>query len=210
MQGAGLNSQILAQIQSYLTNAGGSAPFGKVTQQFKGIKKADLQVHFFFTEGQNPIMSLPEAGMRLPQATGMNSCSGDIPTQISSYLTDVGGSAPFGSITRKFPGTKKADLEEHFIFSEGQNPTISLPQVGMPPPMKKTRVSTSTPRRKKGSGGSLDVATVEAISTYLQQNGGSAMMGNLSQEFRGVKSAQLNEHFNVTTEGSHQVRVSLW
>lgn len=156
----------------------------------------------------------------------------DVVSQIQSVLASEGALA-LGKVTRMFPGTSKSSLEAHFVFSAGQNPMMSLPgQQGFPaqtfprgvPKMTKEariqmlRQSDSVNqgekimqlRNKHKFGPSLDPNTVARLEQYLATHGGTATMGNLSQEFRGLKKSQLQEHFKIDEFGQHQFTISSW
>ena len=64
-----LDMEKLEGITAYLSACGGAAPLGKVTTQFEGVKKAQLEEHFYLSGPTgNPILSLSpdiEPGMLL-------------------------------------------------------------------------------------------------------------------------------------------------
>merc|ERR1711912_226099 len=58
-----LDDEMLSEITDYLNDCGGSAPLGKVTTAFEGVKKAQLEENFVVTQGADaantdPIVSL--------------------------------------------------------------------------------------------------------------------------------------------------------
>jgi len=55
----------------------------------------------------------------------------------------------------------------------------------------------------------MNAETIAQITEYLTGAGGSAQLGNLTAEFRGLKKAQLVGYFKLDLTGNHQTTVSL-
>jgi len=65
-------------------------------------------------------------------------------------------------------------------------------------------IQNATPEAAAASDvAALDATQVEAIALYLEQHGGALPLGRLTQNFRGLKRAQLETHFELSHVGVH-------
>lgn len=143
--------------------------------------------------------------------------------EITVYLADCGGCCFLGRVSTKFSGIKKAQLEAHFDVEHGDFDTIvHLPgHTGDPDmdaiaqvPVKKRKVGeTSIVKSENGKKDKkkakkdkdpnappppdLEIDVLNEITSFLEECGGSCMLGKLSTKFSGLKKAQLVGHFEV-------------
>merc|ERR1711924_98593 len=121
----------------------------------------------------------------------------EVINEITETLEASGGVMFLGRLASKFEGLKKVQLEGHFELEHGDKDTIvrAFGAEGDPTqgnleegPKKKRR---RTDRRSKDATPlpPLDDETLEKITEYLNDSGGSAALGKLTSEFSGVKKA---------------------
>jgi len=107
---------------------------------------------------------------------------------------------------------KKVQLQEHFAFEDGLDPSSSDPIVSMSGAMPAFSPAVSSNKKRKvvtapSAGKQRKVATAPAgplsgkmkalVTKLLTAEGGSMPLGRLTTLVEGVKKAQLEEHFVV-------------
>lgn len=131
---ASLDPWQVEEMRAYITEQEGSvASLGKMTSQFEGVKKAQVEEHFYVTQtGDGTFAVTLEApsqkairngGLVFAKAVKRERKPADpdappppalTPTQVATigqWLRENGGSASLGKLTSAFPGTKKMQLE---------------------------------------------------------------------------------------------------
>lgn len=148
---------------------GGCLTLGKLTTLFEGLKKSQVEPHFYITpiEGRNGECSVsltPDAGV-----ASLGGLSGAPVTALgvrpaSSYLFQRAGAPAGGGEQQTTEKTKKRRAK---------------PDPNAPPPPQ------------------LEPALVQAIASHLEAEGGTMRLGKITTLFEGVKKVQLDPHFNI-------------
>mmetsp|Transcript_23641 Transcript_23641/g.73639 ORF Transcript_23641/g.73639 Transcript_23641/m.73639 type:complete len:314 (+) Transcript_23641:2-943(+) len=134
-----LDATRVAEVMAFLEASGGSLPLGRLTRQFRGLKKAQLAQHFALVvtgNPQDPVVGLPgctpdwpspakHARLEAAQAGAQTAVAEggereEVPPLEDTKLIEIlgalaasGGTLPLGKLTRQFPGVKKSQLEPH-------------------------------------------------------------------------------------------------
>jgi len=140
-----LDALAIQQIQGYLAQFGGSAPLGKLTSEYPGLKKAQLeQAHFqvVMTPGQADHMvfltgssggsvmrqmghGIASASSQPKQSKAKRPRDDHAPPEpltedqlkdIQMFLQECGGSVGLGKLTTEFEGVKKVQLEAAGLY----------------------------------------------------------------------------------------------
>jgi len=251
---APLGAQVVQRITDHLQRNGGSMPLGKLVSMVEGLKKVQVEQHFYvfpidgpqagnYVVSMTPPTNLATPAFAVHAATFIQEPAGetfgakkkkrkvsmdpnappplDSQTieQISDFLVLNGGTTLLGKLTSAFSGLRKAQLEPHFaLFQAGTGDgewSVSLSQElasfsqqsaeGVMLNAAGTEKATKARRERKMRDPDappppdLDEATVQRITSFLQQEGGSASLGKVSTVFEGVKKVQLEARFQVAS-----------
>jgi len=209
-----LDPEIVQQVRQLVDLCGGTANMGRVSAAFKHIKLSQLEEHFTLVRVRDQWqVQLPEesgqagkvvsymqsAPPRLPTRPGPSRLAPTIPRPSSRPTNRV---SVFGPLT----GSSRAPLPTGAL----------LPPLKAPVPWTTPRVRPSSSRGLPSAPAvlqdepppPLDPEVLHSIEILIEEAGGSAPMGRVSQAFMGVKRAQLQEHFDLQREGD-QWRVSI-
>mmetsp|Transcript_56386 Transcript_56386/g.164841 ORF Transcript_56386/g.164841 Transcript_56386/m.164841 type:complete len:481 (+) Transcript_56386:58-1500(+) len=176
-----LSQESLQAIAAFLEGCGGTLSLGKLTTQFEGVKKVQLEPHFHLAQAANGdfVISL-SADLALPT---LQQQPLDLEGGLAGELGDLGvpssliGVAP---VEQPAPGGKKKKQKQ----KRDRDPDAP------PPP-------------------ALEQAKIDEITAYLQQRGGVARLGRLSTDFPGLKKAQVEPHFLVCGDPAVDMSVCL-
>jgi len=171
-----------AQVEAvavYLEQHGGALPLGRVTQNFKGLKRAQLETYFELsqvgTHGQwevrLPGMESQGAemifqGKALPMDAPLPPLSVDQISAVTNLLAATPGqSMPFMQVCKHVPGIKRKQLEDHFQVLQIDKKRFDISLNGPP-----GRVDTRKTVMQIPAGG------LEPVVQVLQQPPPPAMM----------------------------------
>merc|ERR1712008_397999 len=98
-----LDHAFVQHIAKVLIEAGGALPLGKLTTQFAGVKKAQLEPHV-------AVSAHPRSQTRPPSEI-------DQVNVISAFLQLHGGCVKLGKLCTHFAGVKKVQLQPLFVIA---------------------------------------------------------------------------------------------
>jgi len=219
------------QIAMVIQENGGSMMLGKLTSQFEGLKKVQLEPHFHLsqlTPHGEPIVSFSSATQLRPQQHQQRPplASAAWPTaQAHSRFRPPGpqgqpwsGGSPMGlHAAPPFQVRPGYATQLRFVgLAPGAGlavPTTMAADGDVEPPA--LAAGKAKRQRKKADPDAppppdLSKEVVEQIVDFVQQAGGTASLGKLTTAFEGVKKAQLEPHFSLEkVEGAGEFTVRL-
>jgi len=173
-----LDAQAVEEIRAYIQERGGAVPLGKLSTDRPGLKKAQLEPHFF---------------VGLPQGAVAQNCD---------YVVSLDGSIPAGSLMTGAGSVKRVQYSNAGIGELGglhSHQLLALPSEEAPSePKKKKQKKVQDPNAPPPPP--LEVENVQAITAVLQGCGGSLPLGKLTTQFEGLKKAQLEPHFALVPD----------
>jgi len=192
-----LEPEVVAQVTALLEACGGETWMGKVSQNFKHIRRAQLEPHFEFARlGDQWLVRLPGLASR----GGQDLLAGQSQLKGGGFVQ---------------PGMRGVAVQPGPCFGKGMGarghvaaaPQMMQGRAGSHPMSKILR-----PRNPRGKDGEelqpLSEEVLQGIAVLVEAEGGTVTMGHVSQAFVGVKRAQLDGHFDMTREGD-QWRITL-
>lgn len=151
-----------------------------------------------------------------PDAPPPPDLDAEVIQEIQEHLEACGGSTCLGKLTSKFHGLKKVQLEGHFELQHGEKDSVvrllnfEEMQQGEAAveneegPAKKKRKKDRERKDPNAPVPALEYDKLQKITDWLGEMGGSAPLGRLTTVFSGVKKAQVEEHFVLTTQEGNQ------
>lgn len=174
-----LDEDRVEQIRTMVREAGGSIILGKICHDHPGVKKVQLEGHFTFTRaGDQWQISLLEDKVEA------------VATVIECGATDYGA--------ERLDGDRAAVLAD---VSLSPSPDAEVEEVAGEADAQVAQPEGGAPEAAEVD--SLDPAQVEAIATFLESKGGALPLGRVTQQFSGLKRAQLETYFEFNRVGDH-------
>jgi len=191
---APLSDEMVQEMKIFLEDNGGSEDWGKFTNQFKGIKKAQLQEHFVFLPGRGAKRGSGHWRIALEDFQEQEDPNED--AGADRALDEVDGGDDFGADEAQHRRKRRRG------GSDGAG--SALPPAPAPPPDEEEEEgATQGARRAKDQAAPpppLGEELVQEITEFLEAKGGSEDFGKLAAHFKGVKKVQLQEHFSLWPE----------
>jgi len=183
-----LDTETLASITNFLQSIGGSLSLGKLTSQFEGLKKVQLEPHF---------VSLPDG-----RGTG-------------DFVVSISGDVAAGAAPIQLLQQQQALQQMGLAGGQGLAGFSGVSSLSGVAPMEQSVLVPKKKKQKKQRDPDapppppLEQSKVDEIASYLQLQGGVSRLGKLTSDFSGLKKAQLEPHFVVCGDPSVDLTVCL-
>lgn len=204
-----LEQHVLDDISEYLSNAGGAVALGRLTTVFSGLKKRQLEPHFYVAStGRDSdfIVSIDEGLMPSPAAL-----DSEQPPKAKKQKRgqDLFGRAHSQQFSRPPPG--KGSVAPAWLGGSKGSIVGLKGGKGAKGGYRSTHPASSMQKAKKAKKdrrdpdapppGPLEPEVADNIVEHLHAEGGGQSLGKITTAFPGVKKTQLADLFHIVETG---------